>query len=82
MQKHFGSIGSKLQRFNSVVGVNNSDGSDDLQEQIQVTIPSFRHNRLFAIGVFTMLELADSDLVKDNSGWRHKQMSAALHIPE
>ena len=67
-------------------GTTHLNGSDDLQEQIQAIAnnPSFKYSRLFAIGVFTMLELADSDLVKDEKQRVEalKQMSAALHIPE
>lgn len=63
-------------------GTTHLNGSDDLQEQIQAIAnnPSFKYSRLFAIGVFTMLELADSDLVKDEKQRVEalKQMSAAL----
>jgi len=62
------------------------DGADDLQTQIQAMAhnPKFKYSRLFAIGVFTLLELADSELVKDERQRVEalKQMSAALHVSE
>jgi len=61
-------------------------GTEDLQQQLQVIAnnPKFKYSRLFAIGVFTLLKLADSDLVKDEKQRVEalKQTSAALHIPE
>jgi len=65
---------------------NSLHGTDDLQQQLQAIAnnPKFKYSRLFAIGVFTLLELADSDLVKDRKQRVEalKQTSAALHIPE
>lgn len=62
------------------------DGTDDLQAQISAIAnnPKFKYSRLFAIGVFTLLELADSNLVKDEKQRVEalKQVSAALHISE
>ena len=62
------------------------DGVGDLQAQIQAIAnnPKFKYSRLFAIGVFTLLELADSELVKDEKQRVEalKQMSAALHVSE
>lgn len=67
-------------------GTTHADSTDELQAQIQALAsnPSFKYSRLFAIGVYTMLELADADLVKDEKQRTEalKQMSAALHVSE
>lgn len=67
-------------------GANHLDGFGDLQEQIRAIAnnPSFKYSRLFAIGLFTLLELADSNLVKDEKQRVEalKQVSAALHVSE
>ena len=67
-------------------GATRLDGVGDLQEQIQAIAnnPKFKYSRLFAIGVFTLLELADSELVKDEKQRVEalKQMSEALHVSE
>jgi len=46
--------------------------------------PSFKYSRLFAIGIFTLLELTDPELVKDEKQRTEalKQISAALHLSE
>jgi len=57
--------------------------TDDLQQQLKLIAnnPKFKYSRLFAIGVFTLLE-PDSDLVKDEKQRVEalKQTSAALHM--
>ncbi len=62
------------------------DGTTDLQEPIQALAanPNFKYSRLFAIGVFTLLELTDPELVKDEKQRVEalKQISEALHVPE
>ena len=62
------------------------DGTEDLQLQFQAIAsnPNFKYSRLFAIGVFTLLELADPELVKDEKQRTEalKQMAAALKISE
>lgn len=62
------------------------DGTSDLQAQIQAIAsnPKFKYSRLFAIGVFTLLELADPELVKDEKQRVEslKQISTALHVSE
>ncbi len=67
-------------------GTTHLEGNDDLHSQLQAIAnnPSFKYSRLFAIGIFTLLEIADSDLVKDEKQRTEalKQMSAALHISE
>lgn len=67
-------------------GANHVDGADDLQAQIGAIAhnPNFKYSRLFAIGVFTLLELADSELVKDEKQRVEalKQISSILHISE
>lgn len=58
----------------------------DMQDQIRAIAhnPKFKYSRLFAIGLFTLLELADPDLVKDESRRTEalKQISTALNLPE
>ncbi len=67
-------------------GTNHLDGAGDLQAQIQLIVnnPSFKYSRLFAIGVFTLLELADPELVKDEKQRVEalKQISDVLHVSE
>lgn len=62
------------------------DGTTDLQTQIQAIAsnPNFKYSRLFAIGVFTLLELADPELVKDEKQRVEaiSQISTALHVSE
>ena len=69
-----------------VSGANQPGGSDDLQAQISAIAhnPSFKYSRLFAIGVFTLLELTDAELVKDEKQRVEalKQIAAILHISE
>lgn len=69
-----------------VSGANQSGGTDDLQAQISAIAhnPSFKYSRLFAIGVFTLLELTDAELVKDEKQRVEalKQIAAILHISE
>jgi photosystem II biogenesis protein Psp29 len=67
-------------------GATHLQGTDDLVSQFQAIAsnPNFKYSRLFAIGVFTLLELADSDLVKDEKQRTEalKQISAALHVSD
>lgn len=44
----------------------------------------FKYNRLFAIGLFTLLEIADTDLVKEQQQRTEamKEISQALNLPE
>ncbi|PSB35518.1 photosystem II biogenesis protein Psp29 [Chlorogloea sp. CCALA 695] len=62
------------------------DGYSDLQEQIKeiANNPKFKYSRLFAIGVFSLLELSDPELVKDETKREEafKQISSSLHLPE
>ena len=62
------------------------DRADDLQAQLQeiANNPNFKYSRLFAIGLFTMLELADAELVKDEKQRTEalKQIAAALNLSE
>jgi photosystem II biogenesis protein Psp29 len=46
--------------------------------------PTFKYSRLFAIGLYTLLEQADSDLVKDEKQRNEalKQIASSLHLPE
>ncbi|MBD2244690.1 photosystem II biogenesis protein Psp29 [Nostoc sp. FACHB-888] len=53
------------------------DRDADLQAQLQAIAnnPNFKYNRLFAIGVFSLLEQSDPELVKDE-----KQLTEALKV--
>jgi hypothetical protein len=46
--------------------------------------PKFKYSRLFAIGLFSLLELADPELVKNESQRveAFKKISTALNLPE
>ena len=46
--------------------------------------PKFKYSRLFAIGLYTLLEQADSEFVTDEKQRNEalKQISSALHLPE
>lgn len=46
--------------------------------------PNFKYSRLFAIGLYTLLEKADSELVKDEKQLTEalKQIAQALNLPE
>lgn len=46
--------------------------------------PKFKYSRLFAIGLYTLLEEADLELVQDEKRRSEalKQISSALHLPE
>ncbi|GAC1478466.1 MAG: photosystem II biogenesis protein Psp29 [Chamaesiphon sp.] len=62
------------------------DGANDLQESLSAIAlnPKFKYSRLFAIGIFTMLELASPDLIKEEKERNQalKQICDALHLPE
>ncbi|MBD2679964.1 MULTISPECIES: photosystem II biogenesis protein Psp29 [Nostoc] len=64
----------------------NLDGDADLQAQLQAIAnnPNFKYNRLFAIGVFSLLELADAELVKDEKRLTEalKAIAAGLHLSD
>ncbi len=63
-----------------------AEGSDELQAQLQAiaTNTQFKYSRPFAIGLFTLLEFADSELVKDEPRRTQalQQLCAALNLPE
>ena len=67
-------------------GTTHIEGADDLQEPLQVIAnnPNFKYSRLFAIGLFTLLEITDPELVKDEKQRVEalKTISAALHLSE
>jgi photosystem II biogenesis protein Psp29 len=46
--------------------------------------PKFKYSRLFAIGLYTLLEKADSELVQDEKRRTEalKKISDGLHLPE
>lgn len=62
------------------------EDSNDLQAQLRViaTNTQFKYSRLFAIGLFTLLELADAELVKDEQQRTKalQQLCTVLNLPE
>jgi photosystem II biogenesis protein Psp29 len=58
----------------------------DLQEAIRAIAhnPQFKYSRLFAIGVYTLLELSNPELTKEESQRTEalKKVCAALNLPE
>ena len=67
-------------------GENHLNETEDLQAQIQAIAhnSNFKYSRLFGIGLFSLLELADPELVKDEKQRVEalKQVSASLHISD
>jgi photosystem II biogenesis protein Psp29 len=63
-----------------------SDSLGDLYSTVAAIAenPKFKYSRLFAIGLYTILEKADSELVQDEKRRTEalKQISDALHLPE
>lgn len=63
-----------------------SYGGDDLQEQVKAIAnnPKFKYNRLFAIGLFTLFESADPELMKNETQREEllKQACTALRLPQ
>ncbi len=59
---------------------------DDLQERIKAIAnnPKFKYSRLFAIGLFSLFELADSEAMKNETQREEllKQVCTALRLPE
>lgn len=64
----------------------NASGGDDLQEQIKAiaTNSKFKYSRLFAIGLFTLLETAEADVIKDEAKREEllKQVCEALRLSQ
>ncbi|MEI1375640.1 photosystem II biogenesis protein Psp29 [Nostoc sp. UHCC 0926] len=62
------------------------DRDADLQAQLQAIAnnPNFKYNRLFAIGVFSLLEQSDPELVKDEKQLTEalKAIAAGLHLSD
>lgn len=62
------------------------DDTADLQASLGAIAsnPQFKYSRLFAIGLFSLLEKADADMVKDQETRNDAiaKVSAALHLPE
>lgn len=63
-----------------------SETNPELQEQLQAIAkhPNFKYNRLFAIGLFSLLELSDPELVKDEKQRTEalKSIATGLHISD
>lgn len=77
---------SAQQLFDWLSGTTPIQGGEDLLAQIQAIAhnPKFKYSRLFAIGVFTLLEIADAELVKDEKQRvaALKQVATTLHVSE
>ena len=62
------------------------DAAGDLHNTVAAIAnnPKFKYSRLFAIGLYTLLEQADPDLVKDEKQRNEalKQIGSALNLPE
>ncbi|MBD2165033.1 photosystem II biogenesis protein Psp29 [Calothrix membranacea FACHB-236] len=62
------------------------DRDADLQAQLQAIAnnPNFKYNRLFAIGLFSLLEVSDPELVKDEKQRNEalKNIATGLHISD
>ena len=62
------------------------EGVGDLHSTVTAIAdnPKFKYSRLFAIGLYTLLEQADSELVKDEKQRNDalKEIGNALHLPE
>jgi len=62
------------------------EGTGDLDNTIKAIAqnPKFKYSRLFAIGIYSLLEQTDLELVKDEKQLNEalKQISSALHLPE
>jgi photosystem II biogenesis protein Psp29 len=62
------------------------DRDADLQAQLQAIAnnPNFKYNRLFAIGLFSLLEYSDPELVKDEKQRTEalKTIAAGLHLSD
>lgn len=60
--------------------------AQDLQDAIRAIAhnPKFKYSRLFAIGLFTLLEYADAELIKDEAKRNDalKQACEALNLPD
>jgi photosystem II biogenesis protein Psp29 len=68
-----------------VLSLKNSSGESHEVETVVRAIadnPNFKYSRLFAIGVYSLLELADADLLKENSqlGQTLETISQALNL--
>ena len=65
---------------------NSLEGTEDLRQQVQTIAnnPNFKYSRLFAIGLFNLLEQASPEIVKDEAQRNDalKQICAILNLPE
>ncbi len=63
-----------------------SSGGDEFQTQLRAIAnnPKFKYSRLFAIGLFTLWETAQPDLIKDEAAFNtaFEQACTALKLPE
>ncbi len=63
-----------------------NSGGDEFQAQLRAIAnnPKFKYSRLFAIGLFTLWETTQPDLIKDEAAFNEafEQACAALKLPE
>jgi photosystem II biogenesis protein Psp29 len=63
-----------------------TDRDSDLQSQLQAIAnnPNFKYSRLFAIGIFSLLEASDPELVKDEKQRTEalKSIATGLHLSD
>lgn len=80
------SIGSTQELVSWVENAATIASGDELQEQFKAIAnnPKFKYSRLFAIGLFTLLESVDGAAVKDEVQRNQllKEVCAALRVPE
>lgn len=64
----------------------NRDNTQDFQDDLRAISenPRFKYSRLFSIGLFTLLEMVDTELVKDPKKRTEalKEICQALNLPE
>jgi photosystem II biogenesis protein Psp29 len=65
---------------------NTLEGTEDLRQQLQTIAnnPNFKYSRLFAIGLFNLLEQASPEIVKDEAQRNDalKQICTTLNLPD
>ena len=85
--KRLEEMASRQQTADLIAGLSQSAGlgDADLEKHLQAIAnnPNFKYSRLFAIGLYTLLETADADLVKDTKLLNEtlNQIGAKLHLP-
>jgi len=80
------SVGSAKELVSWLENAATIASGDELQEQVKAIAnnPKFKYTRLFAIGLLTLFELADSEAVQNEAQRQEllKEVCAALRLPE